>query len=136
MGIAGIGNSSLSVNFSAINIAAGTQAASSVGGNQSIGGLDPLLVGSSIAGALNQPGSQGNSSVNSVNALATALLIGAIAGGEEEDKKKSAGLAGAAVALLAYQSIMGLGQSSSLGVSSGALTAGAVNAVGSFSAMA
>lgn len=132
MSISAIGNGGFNVNF-----AASIQSAGSLGGAQGAGGADSLGLGAQAAGlgAIAGLGSQGNSSVNTVNALATALLIGAIAGGDEEEKKKSDPLGGAAAALLAYSAIMGLNQSQSLSPASAGLTAQAVASVG-FSATA
>lgn len=151
MSIAAIGNSGLNINFTAslqsaaglgsssgiggLGSAAGLTALSGIGSMQGGNGLDPAALGPLVAGAGVIAGTQGNSSVNTVNALATALLIGALSGSEEEDKKKSGSAAGAALALLAYGAIMGLGQNSGVTASTGALTAGAVSAVG-FSATA
>ncbi len=134
MSISAIGNGGFNINFGA-----SVQAVGNVLGSQGAGNVDPLALGGAVTGLNSSSallGTQGNSSVNTANALATALLLGALTGGSEEDKKKSDPLAGAAVALLAYQAIMGLGQSAGAAGPSGALTAGAISAVGGFSAMA
>lgn len=130
MSISAIGNSGLNVSFSAA-----IQTASPIGGTPASGGLDPLALGPSLTGigAGASAGTLGNSSVNTVNALATALLIGALSPDEED--KKSDPLAGAAAALLAYTAILGLNQTGGINPSSAGLTAGAISGV-AFSATA
>lgn len=129
MSISAIGNGGFNLNFTA-----SVQAASPLGGAQQASGLDPLGAAASTAGIAATAGAQGNSSVNTVNALATALLVGILSGGEEDKKKQSDSLAGTAAALLAYTAIMGLNQGGGMNPASSAQTASAVSSVG-FSAI-
>jgi hypothetical protein len=99
------GAGSLNIGFSASIQGAGvSQLASSLQGTQ-----DPGAAALSVI-AGSQGGFGSSSSVNNVNGLATALLLGALSS-QNEDKKKGDSLAGAALALLAYGAIANLGQS-------------------------
>lgn len=132
MAIAGISSGTGSLN---LGLSASIQATGFQQLNPALQAADPASSALALVAAGSPGGLGGNSSVNNLSALATALLIGALSS-EDEDKKKGNSLAGAALALLAYNSIAGLGQGAGAGgLPTDVLTATAASAV-SFAATA